>query len=476
MKIVMMDATSLSEAIRSRKLSCVEVMSAYLSHIADLNPKVNAIINMRSSSILMEEAQRRDQELAKGIYHGVLHGFPFAIKDLESVKGMKMSMGSPILKDFVPTEDGLVPERIKNSGAIIIGKTNTPEFGLGSHTYNSVHGRTLNAYNQKVCAGGSSGGAAVGVALRMLPVADGSDYGGSLRNPAGWNNIYSLRPSFGRVPLTTGNLWLPSIAVHGPIARNINDLTMLLGVLLGEDLRSPLSLDSNLDLSADALNRDMKGIKVGWLGDLNSYLPFEKGVLAHCKEALKTCENMGCIVEETEPIFEFEKVWNAFKTIRAWQTGSILLKFYQDPKNRKLLKPEAIYEVESGAKLSAFDISDAGVIRAEWYTAFSKLFEKYDYLVLPTAQLYPFDVNMDWPKEIDGHTMKTYHEWMKVECLISMTGCPVLTVPAGVTKTGKPMGLQIIAPNHHEVACLQFGNAYEKVTEWGEKYLPDLLR
>src|ERR1700746_1741854 len=262
--IVMMDAASLESAVHSRRVSCVEVMNAYLDHIEYLNPKVNAIVALQDRPGLLAQARERDAQLAGGQSMGPLHGFPHAVKDMQPVKGIRSTSGSPILKDFVPTADSLMVERLRNAGAIIIGKTNTPEFGLGSHTYNPVYGVTRNAYDQSRSAGGSSGGAAVALALRMLPVADGSDYGGSLRNPAGWNNVFGFRTSFGRVPADGRDAWLPSMGVLGPMARNVPDLAMLLSVQAGYDARVPLSVSDDGSVFAGPLDIDLGGKRIAW--------------------------------------------------------------------------------------------------------------------------------------------------------------------------------------------------------------------
>lgn len=472
---LMMDASALSAAIRAKRVSSVELMQATLTHIARINPKVNAIIDLRDGDDLMAEARACDDDLARGHWRGVLHGFPQAIKNLEPVKGVRMTMGSPLLKDFIPPADSIMVERMRNAGAVIIGRTNTPAFGLGSHSYNPVHGTTLNAYDQRVSAGGSSGGAAVAVALRLLPVADGGDYGGSLRNPAGWNNIFALRPSVGRVPATQRDVWMPGMSVLGPMARNVPDLALLLGVQAGFDARAPQSLDGTLDLSPGALDVDIKGKRIAWLGDFGGKIPFEPGVLDLCRTALKTFESMGCIVEEAVPDYPVDKAWRAFLTLRAWHGGSPLLAFYEDPKRRALLNPQAIYEIESGAKLSAYDLSAASMVRTHWTESVRKLFERYDFLVAPTAQLFPFDATWDWPKEIAGAKMETYHEWMKVAIAITMTACPVTAVPAGFNAAGLPMGLQLVGPIHGEVACLQLAQAYDNATRWTALRPPQLL-
>jgi len=472
--IVMMDALALADAIRARQVSCVEVMTGYLNHIETMNPRVNAIVDLQDRASLLAQSEERDRQVARGGLMGPLHGFPLAVKDLMPVKGIRMTMGSPIFKDFVPDADGIMVERLRKAGGIIIGKTNTPEFGLGSHTYNSVYGPTRNAYDQSRSAGGSSGGAAVSLALRMLPVADGSDFGGSLRNPAGWNNVFGFRTSMGLVPTDTQDGWFPSMGVVGPMARNVPDLAMLLSVQAGYDARAPLSTIGDAGVFQRPLESDLKGKRIAWLGDFQGYLPFEPGVLDVCTRALKVFESMGCIVEHAQPDYPIESVWQAWLKLRAWQSGGSLLPYYKDPAMRALLKPEAIFEVESGLKLTAFDIYAASAVRTAWYQATRRLFEKYDYLILPTAQLFPFDVDLHWPQEIAGKKMQTYHEWMKVVLPVTMSGCPALAAPAGFGNGGLPIGIQIVGPIHAELACLQLAHAYDTATRWSER-LPALL-
>jgi amidase len=474
-EIVMMDAVALAAAIRARQVSCVEVMSAYLDHIDRLNPKVNAIVALQDRTGLLGEARERDAQLARGDAVGPLHGFPQAVKDLAPVKGIPMTQGSPILKGFMPPADSVMVERLRKAGAIMIGKTNTPEFGLGSHTYNPVYGVTRNPYDLARSAGGSSGGAAVALALRMLPVADGTDYGGSLRNPAGWNNVFGFRTSFGRVPADGRDAWLPSMGVVGPMARNVADLALLLSVQAGYDARAPLSLEGDGAIFRGSLEADLEGKRIAWAGDFSGHIPYEPGVLDVCKAALKTFEAIGCVVEEAQPDYPIDGVWRAFVRLRAWQTGGTLLAFYNDPAKRALMKPEAIYEVESGLKLSAYDITAASAVRSEWYHAVRRFFERYDYLVVPTAQLFPFDVDMHWPVEVGGRRMETYHEWMKGVLPITMAGSPALAVPAGFGAAGLPIGIQIVGPNHAELACLQLAHAYDTATNWAAKRPPPLL-
>ena len=474
--IVMLDAVALSSAIQTRRLSCVEVMTAYLDHIERLNPKVNAIVALEDRASLIAQARERDAQLARGQSMGPLHGFPHAVKDLQPVKGMRSTMGSPILKDFIPSADSLMVERLRKAGAIIIGKTNTPEFGIGSHTFNPVYGMTRNAYDETRSAGGSSGGAAVALALRMAPLADGSDYGGSLRNPAGWNNVIGFRTSIGRVPNDARDIWLPSIGVIGPMARSVSDLSLLLSVQAGYDARAPLSIDGDGNAFQGSLEASLKGKRIAWAGDFKAYTPYEPGVLDVCKKALKVFESIGCAVDEAQPDYPLDAVWQAMLRIRSWQQGGALLAFYNDPAKRALLKPEAVYEIELGLRQSAYDITEASVVRSEWYQAVSRMFEAYDYFIVPTAQVFPFDAEIPWPREIAGHKMETYHEWMKAVLLVSMSGCPALAVPAGFGgERNLPIGIQIIAPNHRELDCLRLGHAYTSAANWTDARLPPLL-
>jgi amidase len=473
--ITMMDALALARAIASKQVSCVEVMNATLDHIAALNPRVNAIVSLQDRGDLIRQAKARDEQVARGEYLGWMHGFPHAVKDLTATKGIRTTQGSRIFKDFVPAADAIVVERLKRVGAIIIGKTNTPEFGLGSNTYNDVFGRTLNAYDPTKTAGGSSGGAGVALALRMVPVADGSDHGGSLRNPAAFNNVFGFRTSYGRVPSQGLDMFYAWMGVQGPMARNVPDLAMLLSVQAGYDPRMPLSNRQDPAQFARSLARDFRGARIAWSGDFDGLMPFEPGVIELCKTALTAFEALGCTVEEAWPDYPIDRVFPTWRKLRAWQTGGQLKELYDDPTKRALMKPEAQFEVESGRSLSAFEIYDASAARTAWYQAVRSFFEKYDYLVLPAGQVFPFDAGLDWPKSIAGKSMDTYHRWMEVMIPVTMSSCPAIAVPAGFNEGGLPMGLQIMGPNHGELALLQLAHAYDQVTQWVARRLPPLL-
>jgi amidase len=473
--LVGLGAAELCRAIRRREISVAAVMTAYLDQIDGLNQTVNALVAIRDRAILLAEAAALDRLLAQGESPGPLFGLPLAPKDLQATRGIPTTQGSPIFARFVPVTDSLMVRRLRQAGAILIGKTNVPEFGLGSHTYNPVYGPTANAYDQTCSAGGSSGGAAVALALRMLPVADGSDYGGSLRNPAGWNNVYGLRPSYGRVPGEGPAGFLSSMSVDGPMARSVEDLALLLSVQAGYHAASPYALTDDPGPYAGSLAFDVRGIRIAWGGDLGRDLPFEPGILDLCRQAVDVFEDLGCAVEEAYPDFPMEEVWRAWLVLRAFHAGSKLRPYYDDPSTRKLLKPEAVFEVESGFKLSAFDIADASAVRAAWYASVARFFERYDYFVLPTAQLFPFPIEQHWPSTIAGVPMQTYHEWMKVTLPGSMAGGPCLSIPAGFNDASLPMGLQILGPNLGELGLLKLGHAYDEATKWPARRPPPLL-
>jgi amidase len=471
-----LDASDLAQAIERRAVSCREVMRAYLERIERLNPLVNAIVSLQDHDRLLVQAAERDAQLAQGHRLGWMHGFPIAVKDLVATAGIRTTLGSPLLRDFVPAEDSIMVARLKAAGAIVIGKTNTPEFGLGSQTYNEVFGVTTNAYDRTRTSGGSSGGAAVAVALRLVPVADGSDMMGSLRNPAAYNNIFGFRPTFGRVPAGPPALevFLQQLSTEGPMARTVSDLALLFATQAGADARAPLSIREDPAVFAQPLQRDFAGARVAWLGDLGGYLPFEPGILDLCRSALDTLTDLGCIVEDVVPDFAYPSLWKAWCVLRHWLVCGRLHDHYRAPAKRARIKPEVLWEIESGLALKALDVYDASRVRTTWYQFLRTLFETYEYLVLPSAQVFPFDAGTHWPREVAGRRMDTYHRWMEVAVPASMAGCPVLGVPVGFSAAGLPMGMQIIGPRHADFAVLQFGHAYEQATRWVSKRLPPI--
>jgi amidase len=308
----------------------------------------------------------------------------------------------------------------------------------------------------------------------MLPVADGSDHAGSLRNPAAFNNVLGFRTTFGCVPSAEGDVFLPALGVIGPMARTATDLGWLLSVLAGPDPRAPLSSRDDPARFTAPLDRDLTGTRIGWLGDLGGYLPFEPGVLELTRAALGALEATGCTVDEVRLDHPMERVWQSWLVLRAFQVGAALKVHHADPARRALLKPEVCWEVERGARLGAYEVADAATERTAWYHVVRRLFSRHDYLVLPSAQVFPFDAGLHWPRDINGRAMDTYHRWMEVVIPVTMAGCPALNVPAGFGPAGLPMGIQLVGRPHHELGCLQLAHAYEQAAGWVARHPPPL--
>jgi amidase len=477
MDITDLPAHALSSAIVKRQVSCREVMRATLARIESVNPVHNAIVSLRDGDVLLREADQRDEQLQRGTAPagpiGWMHGMPQAIKDMAQTAGIRTTLGSPLLRDFVPTEDGLMVQRMKAAGCIVIGKTNTPEFGLGSHTFNEVFGVTRNAYDATRSAGGSSGGAAVALALHMLPVADGSDFMGSLRNPAAWNNVFGFRPSQGRVPTwPLQDVWVSQLGTAGPMGRTVQDVAMLLEVQAGYDARVPLSLDGCERFALALDDFEIHKARVGWLGDLAGYLPMEPGILAACEQGLRRLQDLGCMVESVPHGFAPAQVWEAWLIWRRWLVAARIAPYLANSKNRALIKPEALWEHDQASNLSAAQVLSASDRRSAFYQQMLALFDRCDFLALPAAQVWPFDAALRWPKEIAGREMDTYHRWMEVVVGGSLAGVPVLNVPAGFGPGGLPIGLQVMGRAQADLAVLQVGHAYEQASSYTAKRSP----
>ena len=470
MNITDLPAHELAAAIRRRELSCRELMQATLARIEAVNPEHNAIVSLREPELLLREADERDAQLVSAQAHGEtpgpLHGIPQAIKDIAQTAGLRSTMGSPLLRNFIPAQDGLMVQRMKAAGCIVIGKTNTPEFGLGSHTFNEVFGITRNAYDRRKSAGGSSGGAAVALATRMLSVADGSDSMGSLRNPAAWNNIFGLRPSQGRVPAWPAqDVWVTQLGTEGPMGSTVRDVALLLDVQAGYDARSPLSLQSDENFSAALNEFDAGHARIGWLGDLNGHLALEPGILDVCEQGLKRLQGMGCAVEPLRPGFAPAAAWQTWLVWRRWIVAARIAPYLKDAANRALIKPEALWEADQAANLSAAEVMTASAERSAFYQAMLGHFERYDVLALPSAQVWPFDAELRWPKAIGGREMDTYHRWMETTLYATLAGLPCISVPVGFGPTGLPMGMQLIGKPRGEKALLQLAFAYEQAAQ-----------
>jgi amidase len=449
-------AKEMAQRIRRKQLSARQLLEAHLTRIEQANPKVNAIVTL-VPELARKTAARLDEEAAHGRFAGPLHGLPIAHKDLVETRGIRTTFGSPLFRDHVPARNALIVDRMQAAGAVTIGKTNTPEFGAGSQTFNPVFGATKNPYDLAKTCGGSSGGAAVALACGMIPLADGSDMGGSLRNPAAFCSVVGFRVSPGRVP--SGNSWSP-FAVQGPMARSVEDVAMLLSVLAGPDPTSPLSIHEPGSVFARPLGREFKRVRIAWLPRFAG-IPFDRRVSEVFAARRKAFEAIGCSVEEPESP-DFSEAAEVFPVFRA-------LSFYQQHaakarKDRAQMKATVLEEIDRGARLTGPQIADAEMKRSRLYARIGEFMEKYEYLALPVTQVPPFDINQEYVSEIEGVKMATYIDWMRSCWFITCIGHPAISVPGGYTVEGLPVGIQIVGRHHADFAVLQLANAYEQAT------------
>ena len=470
MEITSFGAAHLSRLIQAKQISCQELMQATLDRIALVNSQVNAIVNLRSVAVLVQEAAAHDAMLAAGQSKGWLHGIPIAIKDIASAAGVPNTMGSPLLRDFVPKEDGLMVQRMRGAGCIVIGKTNVPEFGLGSHSFNEVFGATRNAYDLTKTAGGSSGGAAVALATRMLSVADGSDFMGSLRNPAAWGNVFGMRPSQGRVPMWPANdVWISQLGTEGPMARDVESLSLLLDTQSGHSVNAPLSIAFHA-YSMPANSRfSFKNTRIGYLGDMNGHLATEPGVLDTCSAGLQRMALEGAFLEPCALSMPPAQIWEAWLVWRKALVGSRIAPFMISQGNRDKIKAEALWEYDQSLNLKGSELMRASVARTSFYQAVLRLFESYDFLALPAVQIWPFAVEQRWPNEIitanGTRAMDTYHRWMECTIYATFAGLPAISLPCGFSSEGLPMGLQIIGKPQGDADLLALAAAYESIAQ-----------
>jgi amidase len=448
-------AVELARRLRARDLSVRDVVGAHLTQIERVNPELNAIVTVIADQA-MARARAADDAFARGENVGPLHGLPIAHKDLQSTRGIRTTFGSPVYRDFIPAEDSLIVERLRRAGAICVGKTNTPEFGAGSQTFNPVFGATLNPHDRTRTCGGSSGGAAVALAAHMLPIADGSDMGGSLRNPASFCGVVGLRPSPGRVPTWPAATPWSTLSVDGPMARNVADVALMLSAIAGPDPRSPISIDEPGTVFGGSLERGFKGVRVAWWKDLGG-LPVDPRVRAVVDAQRRVFESLGCRVEEAEPDFsDFDTVFKAVRAL-AFLTGVA-------PRiagHRDQVKETIRWEIERGERLTAAEIASAEITRGVLYHRMRTFMERYEFFVLPTVQVPPFSVEQPYPTEIAGVAMETYIDWMKSCYYISIVGNPAISVPCGVTPEGLPVGLQIVGRHRDDWGVLQIAHAFE---------------
>ncbi|KPI20494.1 Amidase [Actinobacteria bacterium OK074] len=460
-------ATELAAALRRREVSAREVVGAHLERIERVDPAVNAVVTLVAERAL-DEAAEADELLVAGAELGPLHGLPIAHKDLHDTAGIRTTYGSPVFADRVPDRDHLVVERLRRAGAITVGKTNVPELGMGSHTVNPVFGPTRNPYDLTRSAGGSSGGAGAALACGMLPLADGSDTGGSLRNPASFNNVVGLRPSPGRVPSWPDRAPWAQLSVKGPMARTVTDAALMLSVLAGPDPRSPLALETPGGTFAGPLDRGVRGLRVAWSPDLGGAVPVDAEVREALRPAAEVFASLGCAVEEACP--DLSGADEVFLVQRAWQMelayGELL------DAHRDRMAPDVVWNIEEGRRLTGPDLGRAHRLQAELFHRVREFFTSYDLLLLPVSQVAPFDGELSYPTVVDGTPMKTYLDWMRSAYLVSVTGCPALSVPAGFTPGGLPVGLQVVGPHRQDLAVLRAGYAFEQATRVGERRPP----
>ena len=465
-EICFLSAGELARRIRGREVSAREVMAAFLARIERLNPLVNAIPTLLPERALAD-AEAADRTLAAGGATGPLHGLPVAIKDLVLTRGIRTTFGSPIYADHVPDVDELIVERLRAAGAIIIGKTNTPEFGAGSQTFNPVFGKTRNPYDLDRTCGGSSGGAAVALSCGMLPLADGSDLGGSLRNPASFCNVVGFRTSPGRVPhWPSEDLW-EGLSVQGPMGRSTADAALMLSALAGPDPRVPISIDEPGERFREPLERDFSGTRVAWSPDLGRY-EVEPEVVEVCERSLSALSDIGCTVEPAHP--DFRDADEVFQVLRAWMTAAGKEADYHAHRDR--MKDTVIWNIEQGLPLTGLDVSRAIARRSALYQRVFEFFETYEFLVLPAVQVLPFSVDVPWVREINGRKMETYIDWMGLCYAITVTGLPAISVPGGFSREGLPVGLQIVGRHHRDFAVLQLAHAFEQATGHGRRRPP----
>lgn len=456
-------AVDLAALVRQREVSVREVMAAHLAQAERVNPAVNAIPTLVAGRAL-EQAAEADQALARGARPGPLYGLPVAIKDLVETKGIRTTYGSPIYQDYVPNHDALFVERLRAAGAIVIGKTNTPEFGAGSQTFNPVFGVTRNPYNLSRTCGGSSGGGAVALACGMVPIADGSDLGGSVRNPPNFNNVVGLRPSPGRIPQYPNEQPWSRLSVLGPMARTVKDIALLLSVMAGPDPRDPLSILEDPVRFRRSLARDFEGCRVAWSRDLGQF-PVEQAVVAVIEEALPKFEELGCVIEEAHP--DFAGAAEIFRVLRAQSFAYGRARDYE--RHKTLMKDTVIWNIEEGLGLSGLEVARAEAARGTLFQRVRAFLETYDYLLLPVSQVVPFPIEVEWVREIEGVEMETYIDWMQSCSFITLTEHPAMSVPCGFTAEGLPVGVQIVGRYQQELEVLQLGHAFEQATRIGER-------
>ena len=446
----------------TRAVSARELLDDHLAQVEAWNPEVNAIVTLdtegaRGAALAVDEQRAAGEDVA------ALAGLVTAHKDLENVAGMRSTSGSPILAGFVPGEDSLIVERMRAAGMVTVGKTNTPEFGAGSQTFNPVFGATRNPYDQSRTCGGSSGGAAVALATGMVSLADGSDMGGSLRNPASFCNVVGMRPSPGRVPSWPTSAPWSTMSVKGPMARTVADVALMMSAVAGPDDRSPISLGDDPALFLSPLATDLKGVRVAWSEDLG--LPVEQGVRDALAQARDVFVDLGCIVEDVTP--DLRHAAEIFQTLRAWSFEVSYGPLYRTKADQ--MKDTVVWNIEEAHRRSLTDHAEASRKHAQLYQRMRTFMSSYQALLLPVSQVVPFSVETEWVTDIEGSPMNTYVDWMRSCSDITVTGLPAISVPAGFTPEGLPVGLQVVGRHRQDFRTMQIAYMFEQATLVGER-------
>ena len=462
-ELIERSATELADMIRNRKISCEETLDAFLAQVVKWNPVINAVVS-ECRDEARQTAKQLDEKLDKGEEIGVLGGLPIAHKDLVQTEGLRTTWGSRIYADFIPSSDDLIVQRLKSAGAVTIGKTNTPEFGAGSQTFNEVFGATRNPYDRTRTVGGSSGGAAAALAARMIPIADGSDMGGSLRNPASFCNVIGFRSSTGLVPVwPTDEAWF-GYSVQGPMARTVEDIALQLQATVGFDRRVPLSLHATPADFAGALGCEMKGLRIAYSRTLGG-LPVDPAVIEVLDQAVLKLQDCGMDVVEVDPDLrgadEVFKTWRAYRF--AMKFGPLI------ERSPELVKDTIHWNVNEGRKLSAKDLARANELRTQLFERMTEFMGLYDYLLCPTVQTPPFDIDVPYLESINDVKFDTYVDWMKSCYLITVTGLPALSMPAGFTENGLPVGIQLVGGYHADRAVLDFAHEVESILQFASR-------
>ena len=458
--VCFLPAHTMLDLVRQRKISATELLDCHLDQIVKVNSKINAIVTLDEEQARVT-AGNIDQRIMRKAPLGLLEGLPVAHKDLTVTKGIRTTFGSPLFADFIPDQDALIVERLRQSGAVTVGKTNTPEFGAGSQTFNKVFGATRNPYDLEKTCGGSSGGAAAALASGLVPLADGSDLGGSLRNPASFCNVVGLRPSTGLVPIWPNpSAWFP-LSVLGPMARTVADVSLMLSAIAGPDRRCPLSMTESPNIFQQGLERDFGGVRVAWSKTLGG-LPVDDEVLSVIEGAVHQLENTGCIIDEIDP--DLAEADEVFHVLRAWHMESALGELLEAHPDQ--FKGTLVWNIEQGKTLTGPDVARAERLRTTMFERLGRFMDTYEFIICPVTQVLPFDVDLPYVSEINGNALPNYLDWMKSCFRISATGHPALSVPAGFSSSGLPVGLQIVGRFRDDFGVLQFGHAFEQLSEF----------